>query len=382
MAKSKAVQLLDQAAATKLTATLDAIYDEMALRHAAEKPRPDEGSERLRGALSAISAACSKASSAFTNVFTCLAVKTLFPELDIRKHQVQIGAPFSFRRVSEDYIYPWLQKHKFEGAKSGWQTRTFERPKPYTMDYDEHIGAIKVPFLTIFDEIQENSQDAAAALAYLIYDQIVLREKKKLSLICPSTTDILLIEGFFRAHFFQEYKSKGASRLPVLALHAIYQVMMEQVQRYNGMRLRDLQSHSAADSQTGAIGDIEVERQNGGLFEGIEVKHDIVITEKEVEAACEKFADTNPPPDRYYILTTHNECQPSTAMKALLQEKKNHIGTQIIINGVLPTIRYYLRLLSNPSAIFSEYTQLLEKDPAISFEHREAWNPIVIGKKS
>ncbi len=372
---------LDKTAADELTANLDSIYGEMAKMHAAGESRPEALSERLAAALSAISGATSKASSAFTNVVTCLAIKVQFPDLDIRKHQVQIGAPFSFRAASEDYVYPWLQKHKFEGAKSGWQTRTFERPKPYTMTYDENIGAIKMPFLTVFDEIQENSQNPSDALAYLIYDQIALREKKKISLVCPKTKDILLIEGFFREHFFRQYKSKGASRLPVLALHAIYDVMMQQVQRYSGMKLRGLQSHSAADSQTGAIGDIEVERQNGGLFEGIEVKHDIVVTENEVLGACEKFAETNPPPDRYYILTTHKDCQPTGEMEKLLREKESHIGTQIIINGVLPTIRYYLRLLSDPSAIFPSYIQLLEKDPAIAFEHREAWNPIVIGKK-
>ena len=35
-----------------------------------------------------------------------------------------------------------MEKQEFHTAKSGWQTRTFERPKPYTLDYDENIKTI------------------------------------------------------------------------------------------------------------------------------------------------------------------------------------------------------------------------------------------------
>jgi DNA (cytosine-5)-methyltransferase 1 len=53
-------------------------------------------------------------------------------------------------------------------------------------------------------------------------------------------------------------------------------------------------------------------------------------------------------------------------------------GCQIIANGVIPTIRYYLRLLVDPSAVFQEYAFLLETDKAIKHEHREIWNKIAI----
>ena len=88
-----------------------------------------------------------------TNIVTCLAIKTAMPEVDIRYHQVQIqhqtkrSAGFNFRGISENVIYTWLSDHNFDGAKSGWQTRTFERPKPYSLDYDENIGDIKESFM-------------------------------------------------------------------------------------------------------------------------------------------------------------------------------------------------------------------------------------------
>lgn len=116
-------------------------------------------SEAFQESLDALSENAEKASTGFTNIVTSLAIKVALPEVDIRYHQVQIQertphpAGFNFRGLSEKVIYPWLNEHRFAGAKSGWQTRTFERPKPYLMDYEENIDDIKIPFLTCFDEV-------------------------------------------------------------------------------------------------------------------------------------------------------------------------------------------------------------------------------------
>jgi DNA (cytosine-5)-methyltransferase 1 len=335
-------------------------------------------SSRFVSALQAMSDASNQASSAFTNLVTCLAIKAASPELDVRQHQVQIGAPFSFRAVSEKIVYPWLRKKSFEGAKSGWQTRTFERPRAYTLDFPENIGAIKGPFLACFDEIQENRQDPTLALQFLIYRQLILREQKRVALADPNIDDIGVIVGFFSSHFFYSYASKGASRLPVLAIYAIYQAMMSQLTRYSDKRLRSLHSHAAADSQTGAIGDLQVEREDGKLFEGLEIKHSIRITPDMIEDVAAKIAPSAP--ERYYILTTHADCQPTDEVGELLKDKRQRIGTQIIVNGVIPTMRYYLRLLDSPRRVFPYYIALLSGDAAISHEHRAIWNDIVTGK--
>ena len=73
-----------------------------------------------------------------------------------------------------------MQAHEFPGAKSGWQTRTYERPKPYKLNYDENIGDIKEPFLKCYDQIEEHDQDAFMALAFLLWRREQLREKSKI----------------------------------------------------------------------------------------------------------------------------------------------------------------------------------------------------------
>ena len=60
---------------------------------------------------------------------------------------------FSGRIISEKIMYTWLEACGYRTAKSGWQTRTFERPKPYTLDYPENISQIKDEFLNILDSV-------------------------------------------------------------------------------------------------------------------------------------------------------------------------------------------------------------------------------------
>lgn len=340
-------------------------------------------SDRCRQALDGLHARAQAASAAFTNIVTCLAIKAARPDVDVRYHQTQIqkdtprSAGVNFRGISEDVVYPWLDRNRFEGAKSGWQTRTLERPKPYKMNYDENIAHVKQEFLTVFDELEEQGQPAPEALSYLIYKQVIRREEVRITLSIPKTQDIATIVELMRRHFFKSYKgSKGASRLPVLALHAIYSVMIKELKRYEGKSVCQLNEHSAADSQTGSIGDIEVKDDaTGEIFEAVEIKHDLMITEAIAADVQQKVMDKSI--SRYYILTTHSNCEPDDGAKKIIENIKSVYDCQVIANGVVSSIRYYLRLLADPSAIFPAYVALLQSDKAIAHEHRTGWNEVV-----
>jgi len=350
----------------------------------AEGKQPDfKLSTRMQEALVVLNDRAQAASAAFTNVVTCMAIKAARPDVDIRFHQTQIQrntdrpAGVNFRGISEEAIYPWLTRQRFDGAKSGWQTRTLERPKPYTMNYDENIAHVKSEFLAVFDELEEHQQSAMDALVFLLHKQVIRREEVRITLSIPKTQEIALIAEMFRRHFFQSYKgSRGASRLPVLALHAIYSVMVPELKRYVGRTVKPLNEHSAADSQTGSLGDIEVSNDgNNEIFEAVEVKHGLPITEAIAADVQEKVMDKNV--ERYYILTTSAQCEPDIGAKKIIENIRNVYGCQVIANGVLPTIKYYLRLLNDPSTVFPLYVKLLGNDKGIAHEHRTAWNQVV-----
>lgn len=135
--------------------------------------------------------------------------------------------------------------------------------------------------------------------------------------------------------------------------------------------------HSAADTQTGSIGDIEIANSDGSIFEAVEVKHQIPLSKELIDIAKQKIRGSQV--DRYYILTTHPMHEPNEDVIREIETVKRLLGCQMIANGVIPTIRYYLRLLSSPGDVLPYYAQELETDKAISFEHKDVWNRISTG---
>ena len=330
------------------------------------------------------------AESAITNLITCLACKSVEPAIDCRYHRKPgKGMPqppdgqnnyFSGRTISEDIVAPWLKNQDFVTSNSGWQTRTFERPRPYTLDYPENIGAIKEEFLHILDAVQSgNISLSREALEYLIFKQIAFRESQKIQLTIPSINSIQTIISFFEKHFFASYSRKGASRLPVLAIYAVYSCVMAEMDRYEGgYHLAPLQAHESADARTGAIGDIQIFDAEDRIFEAFEIKHEITIDKEIIRTVYDKFRSF-PSLQRCYILTTAAVCGGQDADSlAIIQRIRNSHGSEVIVNGVLPTIKYFLRLLKNPSSIFPIYIDLLAKDRSVSYEHRQKWNEVVI----
>jgi DNA (cytosine-5)-methyltransferase 1 len=85
---------------------------------------------------------------------------------------------------------------------------------------------------------------------------------------------------------------------------------------------------------------------------------------------------------RYYVLTTLDRCEPDDRAMAIFANVKAMYGCQVIANGVLPTLRYYLRLLDDPSSIFPAYVALLQEDKALGHEHRSGWNQVVTSDAS
>jgi len=325
-----------------------------------------------------------KATTGFTNVITGLSAKAAYGDsVDIRYHQVGIqkergiSERFSFRTISEKIVFPWLYEHRFNYAKSGWQTRTFERPKPYTLDYAENIGDnIKHSFLTCYDKIETHKEDAKLALAYLICRQIQMCNSRKVPINVPKSDDIVRLADCFNSHFDYRYDDpKGSSRLPVLAFFSIYSVMVKEMGRYAGKLLRPLEEHSAADARTGSIGDIEVVNEDGSVFEALEIKHKIPIDMAVIESVKGKIENTYV--KRYYVLTTHKNHDPDLKIQKEIEKVRIESGCQLIVNGAIPSIKYYLRLLSNPSEVLPIYSRLLNDDHVITSDHIEAWNDIV-----
>ena len=313
-----------------------------------------------------------------TVIFTSLVYKTLNPTQNIRNHQTSIENGYSGRTFDTKYITPFLKSVKFPSmAESGWLTRSLEQKVPYDKNYSGAIkpDLLKTSFLETIDFIQEG-QELNKCLSYIMQGLIIKKNNQEIDLAKPLNLPIATIIELLTKHFNAKYTADGASRLPVLALFAAYECLMKEAKRFDGKILLDIESHTSADTRSGRIGDIDIVDEKGKEFEAVEVKHGIQITSQLVKDAFEKFKTTQV--NRYYLLSTANiDSTESEKIEQEIERIKNIHGCHVIANGLINSLKYYLRLLSETSEFISNYVNLLESDSALKYEHKKQWNVII-----
>lgn len=313
-----------------------------------------------------------------TVILTSLVYKILNPEQDIRNHQTSIPNGYSGRTFDSKYITPFLKSVKFPSmAESGWLTRSLEQKTPYDQNYSGAIkpDSLKIAFLKVIDFIQKGV-DLENILSFLFQGLIIQRNKQQIDLAKPHNLPIERIIKILVKHFNGKYSSEGASRLPVLALYAAYQSLVVEAKRFDGKILLPMESHTSADSRSGRIGDIDIVDEKGKAFEAVEVKHGIPISVQLIKDAFEKFSTTQV--NRYYLLSTADiDSAEKENIEKEIERIKNIHGCHVIANGLVSSLKYYLRLLSDTSVFIENYVNLLESDSALKFEHKKEWNNII-----
>ena len=314
-----------------------------------------------------------------TVLVTSITYKILHPEQDVRKHQISIKGGYAGRVFDTKYITPFLKEKKFPAmSESGWLTRSLEQKVPYNHDYHGAIKPkeLKEAFLNTLDMIECGKVDCKVLLDYIFQSLIIQRERKTIPLATPRNLSISDIVDLLDKHFHHNYHCSGAARLPVVALYAAYMSLAEEVSRYKGKTLLPLESHTSADVRSGRMGDIDIVCQDGTPFEAVEVKFDVPVSYNIVETAKEKIEASQI--ERYYILSTKDiVAEDKEKIEKTIRQIKNTHGCQLVVNGIKPSLKYYLRLVDDASRFIVNYTQLLMTDDAVKFEHKSYWNKLV-----
>lgn len=338
--------------------------------------------EEYKNYVAEIAKKCFARKAVHTVLITLLVHKILHPSQDIRYHQAEMPGGFSGRTIDTKYITPTLTELGLPAmAESGWLTRSFEQPYPYTLEYNGNISpkSVKTAFLNIIDFVQQYPEKAEDLLKCLLKSIKATKDDNLVEIIKltnPEKLDIKSIVNALDEHFNYDYKIVGGSKLPVIAFYAIYKILVREISRYNSCTLRKLGSHTASDRTSKTAGDIEVFDCNNNLVEAIEVKHCQEITLQIVYRAKQKIIKHNP--SRYYIFASKDIKQSEVEkINNLIKEIADEHGCQVILNGITPTIKYYLRLIMSVTEFISEYSQLVESDDEIQKIHKEKWNEIL-----
>lgn len=337
--------------------------------------------DKTKELISSIGSKINTQKGVFTVLVTLLTHKILNPSQDIRRHQSSMVGGFSGRTIDTAHITPTLKELGLPSmAESGWLTRSLEQPYPYTLDYNGKISnkIVKNAFLLLLDFVEKNPK-ATENILRLLLNEAIKSTKDSLVEITPlENVEELTINNIINAldeHFRTKYSTSGGSKLPVLAFYAVYMSLINEINRYDNCSLAKMGSHTASDRTSKSAGDIEIFRDKK-LFEAIEIKLDKVIDITMVRIAYEKIARFNP--DRYYILSYYGvkESDEEKVNELIKEIKLNH-GCQVIINGLLPTIKYYLRLINSLEEFIINYNLLIENDTEIKKIHKEKWNELI-----
>jgi DNA (cytosine-5)-methyltransferase 1 len=308
----------------------------------------------------------------YTVLVTLLTHKIIEPSQDIRLHQSNMDGGFSGRTIDTKHITPTLRELGLPCmAESGWLTRSLEQPYAYTLDYQGKIGNLKLKqaFLGILDTVQNEPDKAQLLLTYLLFCVI---QKNKIDKVFITKIDeadnhtIDSIIAFLDACFSYNYKEFGGSKLPVIAFHCIFQQLIEELKRYDGCVLNKLGSHTASDRTSKTAGDIEIFK-NGELIEAIEIKLNKPINADLMRQIQQKIYKHNP--KRYCIFSSGNIIEDDIVNSIIDEIKENH-GCQIIVNGVIPTLKYYLRLIVSLQSFINGFLIAVENDSELKPVHK------------
>ncbi|WP_435128553.1 DNA cytosine methyltransferase [Mycoplasma sp. 6243] len=318
----------------------------------------------------------------FTVLVTSLVYKILHPHQDIRLHQANMKNGYSGRSFDAKYITPFLKQKQFLGAmkESGWTTRTLEQNFAYNLDYPGKISNIDIKnaFLSILYDVQELNIDPRLYLKSLFALSIKQKEIKSVNILNPfaNKTQITIddIINLLNQHFYYNYKSRGASILPVIALYSIYQCILKENYRYKDKILNPLSSHYSSDKSSKNVADIIIKNKDGSLFEAIEVKFNIKANDILLADSYIKFKNTSI--QRFYLLSTVKQDEAERINQLINKIKLEH-GCQVVVNGVLESIKYYLRLLHNTENFIENYINNMKENNEINSEHKIAWNHII-----
>jgi len=193
-----------------------------------------------------------KNKSLISAMVTSMLKKIDGPKQDIRLHRTDFEGGYSARSLDTDVTTPFFKKHfpKYANKESGFLSMATRAQIPWTKKDGSRIRTraskeFMSSFLEIFDAIESKKIAPNDVLMYFFEKLHTLSLEQKMifdeTIQTSDFIDIININSILEMlykHF--ETDVRGGSRLPVIAIYSIYEILIKQVKRYCDKTLRTL----------------------------------------------------------------------------------------------------------------------------------------------
>ncbi len=283
-------------------------------------------------------------------LMACMLAKIDRAQVDPRQPYTEIGGDQSFsgRTYDERDVAGFIAAHNLPcNSTTAFLTpalRNMDRPLTTDVVIVGRPAKLYQDTLLLLEDVATGRATAEAVLTDTIRILVLLREEKagrmatllagiqrsQDALPLPAEAIVTLIQ--------QHLACKHASRLPVLVVAAAYQAVAAKIGEY----ALPLQSHNAADLQTGAMGDVEVCLANDDRVVTIYEMKMKRVSSQDVDLAVQKVVSKNPPIDNYVFITTDVIDDAVREYALTMYEKTN--GVEVVVLDCIGFVRHFLHL--------------------------------------
>lgn len=315
-------------------------------------------------------------------LMACLLGKLDQPKVDPRKPYTEIGTKdcFSGRTYDEQYITGFINKYALPcNPTTAFLTPTLRNQNTPLKVGTDLIGRPRELYrdtLLILDDVAKGIISAEEVLTETIRLLLVVRDERKTRIdtlvkgIEQGAGALPLCVEAIITLLEQHIACKHSSRLPVLMVTAAYITAESKL----GEQARPLRSHTAADEQTGAVGDVEITLTNDEQIVTVYEMKSKRVSQDDIVRAVQKTLNVNYPIDNYIFITTDTIEPAVREYAASMYEKTN--GTEIAILDCIGFVRHFLHLFHRLRTVFLDCYQNLvlhEPDSAVSQPLKEAF---------
>jgi len=295
------------------------------------------------------------------------------PTVDIRKpfidsyQESEKADAYGGRNYDEQYVTEFITERMLPcNSTTAFLTPAF-RTKNIVLDLKQSLrgrpAELYQAILEILDAIQSEKVSASDVLNELLRRLIIERDERQArlesqkkalqeeagELPLSSEDTIRLIE--------QHLALRHSSRLPVLVVAAAYRAAAEKLRE----RVLQLHAHTAADKQTGALGDVEITLMSDDKVVTAYEMKDKPVTKGDIDIAIQKIVDGAEVQN--YIFVTTAAIDP-TVREYANQQYRELGGVEIAVLDCIGFLRHFLHLFHRLRTSFlDEYQELVLSQP-------------------